>query len=84
MAKGTSIDAVDRTLTEILGKAATQAIYEYLERRCRMKKEEIPARMEEFKRELQQILGHAAGIIIEIIDEQRKEYAEREDNDRAT
>lgn len=84
VAKGTSIDAVDRTLTEILGKAAARAIYEYLERRCRMRKEEIPARMEEFKRELQLILGQAAGIIIERIDEQRKEYAEREDNDQAT
>jgi len=40
--------------------------------------------MEEFKRELQLILGQAAGIIIERIDEQRKEYAEREDNDQAT
>ena len=63
------IKAVDKTLNDILGKTAAEMIYNYLEERCKIKKEEIPSKMQEFIIQLQKILGNAAEIIEEKIEE---------------
>ena len=42
------IESIDEALVDLLGHRAREAIYDYLERRCYMAREEIPFRLDEF------------------------------------
>lgn len=42
------LESVDEALADLLGKRAREAIYDYLERKCYMSRDEIPERLGEF------------------------------------
>jgi len=49
--KGTDlllVESIDQGLCDLLGRRARETIYDYLERRCYMSRDEIPGRLEEF------------------------------------
>lgn len=70
--KKIDIKAVDKNLQEILGETVTQMIYNDLKCRCKIKKEDIPFRFEEFKAYLRTILGSAAEIIERQIEQDKR------------
>jgi len=42
------VESVDQALSDLLGRRAKEAIYDYLERRCYMSRDEVPDRLAEF------------------------------------
>ncbi|MGA3108969.1 MAG: hypothetical protein ABSD99_05855 [Candidatus Bathyarchaeia archaeon] len=42
------LEAIDQTLADLLGRRAREAIYDHLERKCYMAREEMPQRLGEF------------------------------------
>ena len=61
------LEAVDAALS-LLGDSSKQAIYFYLEQNFTLKKQDIPNKIEEFTRAIEEIFGHGAKILeIEII-----------------
>jgi len=51
------VESIDQALSDLLGRRAKEAIYDYLERRCYMSRDEIPGRLAEFCRILQANFG---------------------------
>jgi hypothetical protein len=51
------LQSIDQALSDLLGRRAKEAIYDYLERRCYMSTDEIPRRLAEFCRILQASFG---------------------------
>ena len=74
------LEIIDNLLNEILGDSTTEIIYNYLEEKCKIKKQEIPYKMEEFKAELNKIFGDASKMIEEKIKKAlfKKEVKENE------
>jgi hypothetical protein len=56
------LDAVDTGLSS-LGDSPKQAIYFYLEKTFKIKRSEIPEKIEEFATALEQIFGHGAKLV---------------------
>ena len=56
------LDAVDAGLSS-LGDSPKQAIYFYLEKTFKIKRSEIPKKIEEFATALEQIFGHGAKLV---------------------
>jgi hypothetical protein len=56
------LEAVDAGLSS-LGDSPKQAIYFYLEKAFKIKRSEIPGRIEEFANALEQIFGHGAKLV---------------------
>jgi len=42
------LEAIDQTLADLLGRRARNAIYDHLERKCYMSRDEMPQRLGEF------------------------------------
>ena len=42
------LEAIDQVLVDLLGRRAREAIYDHLERRCYMARDEVPQRLDEF------------------------------------
>src|SRR5208282_2433044 len=42
------LEAIDQALVDLLGRRAREVIYDYLERKCYMARDEIPQRLAEF------------------------------------
>jgi hypothetical protein len=42
------LESIDQALTDLLGRRAKEAIYDHLERRCYMARDEIPGRLADF------------------------------------
>lgn len=56
------LKAVDESLSS-LGESAKQAIYSYMEKTCKIKRSEIPGKIEEVTNALEQIFGDGAKLI---------------------
>lgn len=54
---------MDRVLTQILGRTATQIIYDYLENSHSIQKHEIARKLDAFNTALEQYLGTGALVI---------------------
>ena len=54
---------IDEELRHIFGEAATTIIYNHLERNHSLKREEIPEKLEDFIRGLEEFLGSGAQVI---------------------
>jgi hypothetical protein len=72
------LNALDESLSEVLGKTAAKIMYSYLEEVCKIKKEEIPSKIDEFESQLHKILGSAAEIIEDKIDQKLRSTSEEE------
>lgn len=57
------IKTLDCGLKEIFGEYATSIIYDYLERNLSLKKDEIPMRIEEFRKGLRKFLSTGAYVV---------------------
>jgi hypothetical protein len=42
------LEAIDQALVDLLGRRAREAIYDHLERKCYMARDEVPQRLDEF------------------------------------
>ena len=58
------LKVVDKQLNRILGKTATEVIYNYLKKTCGMPREEIPSKLTEFANHLKRLLGSSAAELI--------------------
>ena len=67
---------IDRTLVDVLGNPAVSTVYDYLERTCGLKREEIPGKMDLFENEMEELLGSAAKTIVRIIKRSIREELE--------
>lgn len=56
-------EAVDKTLNQVLGSAAANAIYFYLEKDHSIKKNEIPEKLESFCEAIQEYLSTGATMV---------------------
>ncbi|TET57116.1 hypothetical protein E3J51_03540 [Candidatus Bathyarchaeota archaeon] len=56
-------EAVDKTLNQVLGSAAANAIYFYLEKDHAIKKNEIPEKLESFCEAIQEYLSTGAAMV---------------------
>ncbi len=56
-------EAVDKTLNQVLGSAAANAIYFYLEKDHSIKKNEIPEKLESFCEAIQEYLSTGAAMV---------------------
>lgn len=72
---------MDRVLTQILGRAATQIIYDYLESSYSIRKHEIAAKLDAFNTALEQYLGTGAYVIEKAILENFGSNGFEEDRD---
>jgi wobble nucleotide-excising tRNase len=57
---------IDENLKHIFGEAATSLIYNHLERNHSLKREEIPEKLEDFIRALEEFLGSGAQVVQKI------------------
>lgn len=60
---------VDETLKQLLGEEATQIIYDHLEIRYLIKRDQIPEKLDSFNQALEDYLGKGAMIIEKVISE---------------
>ncbi len=61
--------AVDETLTYVFKEAGAEAIYDFLEKKCQLQRNEIPLRPGVFSKSLKMLLGSAAPVIESMIVE---------------
>ncbi len=61
------LDVVDETLKEVFREEGTKAIYDYLENRCHLKREEIAEKPEVFSAGLEKLMVSAAQVIEKMI-----------------
>jgi len=66
---GALLEAIDESLNQVLGEAATQTIYFHLQRKFRLKREDIPENLEVFGFALEGIFGIGALVIEKTIME---------------
>jgi hypothetical protein len=57
------LEAIDETLADLLGRRARDAIYDHLERKCYMSRDELPKRLGEFCSVLEANFGKAGRTI---------------------
>jgi len=77
------LKTVDETLTQVFREEGAKVIYNYVENKCHLKREEIVEKSEDFSAGLDRLLGSAAPVIEKLIlknlyHELRLEYAEKE------
>jgi len=63
------LEAMDESLNQVLGEAATQTIYFHLQRKFRLKRENIPENLEVFGLALERTFGIGALVIEKTIME---------------
>jgi len=61
------LEAVDEALKEIFGQTATRTIYAHIENHLSMKRKEIPKRLEDLHKGLDEFLGSGAFVVEEMI-----------------
>lgn len=64
--KKTLLEAVDYGLL-VLGETVRQAIYSHIERNYKVKREEVPERLEAFHKALEGVLGAGAKVVERLI-----------------
>ena len=70
-----AVVCIERTLDEIFGRKTTQVILNYIEKRLKVKKDEIPSRMDEFEGQLEILLGNASKLLLNRIEKDIKTNA---------
>ena len=70
---------VDKALNQILGREATQIIYDYLENNHSIQRHEIAEKFDSFNRALKEYLGSGA-IVVEKVIQQSLELGELDEN----
>jgi len=61
------VSAVDETLKQVFKEEGAKVIYEFIENKCRLKREEIAGKAEDFSAGLERLLGSAAPVIEKFI-----------------
>ena len=61
------IEAMDEALSDLLGRKARDAVYDYLERNCRVARNDIPSRLEDFFTLLDDLFGKGGSTIGRVI-----------------
>jgi hypothetical protein len=61
------LDVADETLKRVFKEAGAKAIYDYLENKCHLKREEIAEKTEVFSAGLERMLGSGAPVIGKLI-----------------
>lgn len=61
------LEVIDETLKQVFREEGTAAIYDYLESKCRLKREEIAGKTEVFSACLERLLSSAASVIEKLI-----------------
>src|SRR3989304_9169076 len=57
------LEAIDEALTDLLGRRAREAVYDYLERNCLVARNELPTRLEAFVTLLDDTFGKGSKTI---------------------
>jgi len=73
---------IDKVLNQILGRTATQIIYEYLENKHSIQRHEIAAKLDSFSSALEEYLGTGAFVIEKIILENFQENRDTDFTER--
>lgn len=60
-------ESIDEVLTDLLGRKARQAVYDYLARNCSLAKEDIPENMEKFFEVTEEAFGKGSRTIAKCI-----------------
>ena len=61
------LEAIDEALTDLLGKKAREAVYDYLERNCLVARNELPTRLEAFLTLLDDTFGKGSKTIGRVV-----------------
>ncbi len=61
------LDVVDETLKRVFKEAGAEAIYDYLENKCHLKREEIAEKPEVFSAGLERMLGSGAPVMEKLV-----------------
>jgi hypothetical protein len=61
------LESIDEALTDLLGRRAREAVYDYLERNCLLARNEIPQRLDDFARLLEDTFGKGHKTIGKVI-----------------
>jgi len=67
------MEAIDETITALLGASVKKAFYDYLERDCSLMKADIPIRLQDFSVALENVAGRARGVIERAIGKKLQE-----------
>ena len=61
------LEAIDEALTDLLGRRAREAVYDYLERNCLVARNELPTRLEAFLTLLDDTFGKGSKTIGRVV-----------------
>lgn len=61
------LESIDEALTDLLGRKAREAVYDYLERNCLVARNELPARLEAFVTLLDDTFGKGSKTIGRVV-----------------
>jgi hypothetical protein len=61
------LESIDEALTDLLGSRTREAVYDYLERNCSLARNEIPTRLDDFFRLLNETFGKGGSTIGKVI-----------------
>jgi hypothetical protein len=61
------LESIDESLTDLLGRRAREAVYDYLERNRQLARDEIPRRLEDFGKLLNETFGKGHKTIAKVI-----------------
>lgn len=61
------LESIDEALTDLLGSRTREAVYDYLERNCSLARNEIPTRLDDFFKLLNETFGKGGSTIGKVI-----------------
>ena len=61
------LESIDEALTDLLGSRIREAVYDYLERSCSLARSDIPTRLDDFFRLLNETFGKGGSTIGKVI-----------------
>jgi hypothetical protein len=61
------LESIDEALTDLLGRRAREAVYDYLERNCLVARNELPSRLEAFLTLLDDTFGKGSKTIGRVV-----------------
>jgi len=64
---GLLLESMDEALTDLLGRRTREAVYDYLERNCLVARNEIPNRLDDFFKLLNETFGKGGSTIGKVI-----------------
>src|SRR3989337_4273345 len=72
------LESIDEALTDLLGRRAREAVYDYLERNCLVARNELPTRLEAFLTLLDDTFGKGSKTIGRVVARRLYSKLERE------